>query len=77
MGLHYQQLTLHERYQIQILNDMGLSARAIAKRIHRGNRTVSSELNRRDDQPYCAKSAHALALTARQKRGSIAFSQKN
>ena len=57
MGIQYQQLTLEERYQIEVLNDMGLSARKIATYIHRGNKTVSQELKRCLPH-YCAETAH-------------------
>lgn len=69
MGIQYQQLTLNERYQIQIFNDIGLSDRAIAKELGRGNKTISSELNRCSTTPYCAETAHKEALVRRKQAG--------
>lgn len=72
MGIQYQQLTLKERYQIEALNDMGLSARQIAARIKRGNKTVSQELKRCLPR-YCAETAHNKAIEIR--TGAVKYSK--
>ncbi|MFA0814092.1 IS30 family transposase, partial [Microbulbifer epialgicus] len=63
MGTHTNQLTLKERYQIEVLNGQNYSARAIALQLNRSNKTISRELNR--FYPYCAESAHRQALQRR------------
>lgn len=63
MGTRTSQLTLKERYQIEALNGQSHSARAIAQRLHRSNKTISRELGR--CSPYCAESAHRQALQRR------------
>ena len=66
MKTKYQQLTLKERYQIEILSTEGKSARSIAKQLGRGNRTISNELRRCTLGAYCAETAHTSALKNRQ-----------
>ncbi|MFA0788949.1 helix-turn-helix domain-containing protein [Microbulbifer echini] len=46
MGTRTNQLTLKERYQIEALHGQNYSARAIAQRLHRSNKTISRELDR-------------------------------
>ncbi|WP_373565911.1 helix-turn-helix domain-containing protein [Microbulbifer okhotskensis] len=53
MGTHTSQLTLKERYQIEVLYGQNYSVRAIAQQLSRSNK---SELNR--CSPYSAESAH-------------------
>ncbi len=66
MGTLYNQLTLDERYQIQALNKLSFSAREIARRLNRSNKTISKELRRSPTGTYCAKAAHHNAdLTKR------------
>lgn len=61
MGTLYSQLTLDERYQIQALNELDFSAREIAHRLNRSNKTISKELQRNFQGVYCAKRAHQTA----------------
>jgi len=61
MGTLYNQLTLDERYQIQALSKLDFSARKIARRLHRSNKTISKELHRCPLGSYCAKTAHRNA----------------
>jgi len=56
MGDHYNQLTLDERYQIQALNELDWSARSIAIKLARSNKTISRELKRLESG-YCARQA--------------------
>lgn len=65
MGNPYNQLTLDERYQIQALNELDFSARAIAIKLNRSNATISKELLRRLADIYCAKTAHQHAMTVK------------
>lgn len=68
MGNPYNQLTLDERYQIQALNDLKLSAREIARRLQRSNKTISQELKRCSGRSggYCAQKAQTMAVEKRQ-----------
>ena len=75
MGTQYHQLTLNERYQIQALNELSYSARQIANKLSRSNKTISSELNRCQAQKYCAKLAHSTAQYKR--HHSIKFDKRN
>jgi IS30 family transposase len=61
MGTLYNQLTLDERYQIQALSKLDFSAREVARRLDRSNKTVSKELRRCSPGAYCAKTAHRNA----------------
>lgn len=63
----YCQLTQAERYQIQALNELNFSARAMAKKLNRSNKTISQELKRCGDTRYCA---HAAQNHAEQRRAS-------
>lgn len=63
MGTHISQLTLKERYQIEVLNGQSYSARSIAQQLHRSNKTISRELNR--CSPYSAENAHRQMLQRR------------
>lgn len=65
MGHTYNQLTLAERYQIEALKKLGLSARAIAQRLGRSNKTISQEINRCPSDDYCAQSSHFRARSKR------------
>ena len=65
MGTHYNQLTLNERYQIQALNELGNSARQIAARLKRSNKTISEELKRGAQPTYQADKAHQLSAKKR------------
>jgi len=61
----YKQLTLKERYQIEGLNELGFSARAIAIRMERSNKTIARELRRCPNRKYCAEIAHTHATMIR------------
>ena len=52
--MSYQQLSLHERYQIQVLSRSGASQADIARELDRAASTVSRELarNRNTDTMY-------------------------
>jgi IS30 family transposase len=63
----YHQLTQTERYQIQALKALNLSARTIAKTLQRSNKTITTELKRCEPSPYCAKTAQAHAEQKRTK----------
>lgn len=65
MGTLYNQLTQIERYQIQTLHELQFSARAIAKKLDRSNKTISLELKRCHGN-YCAEMAHRLSRQKRQ-----------
>ena len=65
MGTLYNQLTQIERYQIQTLHELQFSARAIAKKLDRSNKTISLELKRCHGN-YCAEMAHRLSQQKRQ-----------
>jgi IS30 family transposase len=65
MNNQYKQLTLKERYQIEGLNELGFSARTIATKMERSNKTITRELRRCLTNKYCAKAAHANASTIR------------
>lgn len=64
MGNHYNQLTLDERYQIQALHELNWSARSIAARLNRSNKTISRELKRADPD-YRACDAQQQAIERR------------
>jgi IS30 family transposase len=61
MDNRYKQLTLKERYHIEVLSKLGFSARKIAIKIGRGNKTVSHELTRCSDNAYSAEIANKQA----------------
>ena len=63
MNNQYKQLTLKERYQIEGLNELGFSARSIATKMKRSNKTIARELKRCLNSEYCAKTAHNHAST--------------
>lgn len=63
---HYKQLTLKERYHIEIHRKEGLSAREIGLKINRSNKTISHELTHCKKDDYCAETAHRVALKIRQ-----------
>jgi len=65
MNNQYKQLTLNERYQIQGLNELGFSARAIAINMKRSNKTIARELRRCPNKKYCAEEAHTHASMTR------------
>jgi IS30 family transposase len=66
MENRYKQLTLKERYHIEVLSKLGFSARKIALEIGRGNKTVSHELTSCSDDVYSAETAHKQAEHRRQ-----------
>ena len=68
MGNPYNQLTLDERYQIKALYGLNYSARKIARRLGRSNKTNSRELKQSQTktQDYCAESSHNKAYQRRQ-----------
>jgi IS30 family transposase len=65
MGNPYNQLTLDERYQIKALYGLNYSARKIARRLGRSNKTISRELKQHQSENYCAKAAHNNACQRR------------
>ena len=60
MGTLYNQLNQAERYQIQTLHELQFSAREIAQKPSRSNKTISRELKRCRGR-YCAEMAHLLS----------------
>ena len=62
MGNHYNQLSFKDRVQLQTLSELGLSARKIATKMGRSNKTVASELKRCHKGQYCAEKAHFKAV---------------
>ena len=62
LGNPYKQLTLTERYQIQSLCGLVLSARRIGDYLHRSNKTISLELKRCPHGAYDAEAAHRNSL---------------
>lgn len=77
MGRHYDQLSLRERMEIDLLRRSGLSARSIGLRIGRSASTISRELRRNArptkqwSGPYDGERAHRL--TARRRRWDPRF----
>ena len=69
MGNQYKQLTLKERYQIEVFSKLEFSARNIANRLGRSNKTISNELARCTTNQYCAETAHHKALRKRSLAG--------
>ena len=71
MGNSYNQLTLTERYQMEALTKLNLSAREIGRRLNRSNKTISEDLRSCDFGAYSAESVHRNAdvkkRTARKK----------
>lgn len=65
MGTQYQQLTLQERYQIEAYRAMEISARTIAKKLNRSNKTISLELNKCSGETYNAEYAHQQSANIR------------
>lgn len=65
MGNQYKQLTLKERYQIEAFSKLEFSARSIASKLGRSNKTISNELARCAIYQYCAEAAHHEALNKR------------
>jgi IS30 family transposase len=72
MGQHYDQLSLRERMEIDVLRRQGLSGRAIGRRLGRSASTISRELTRNARptrqwrEPYDGERAHRLAARRRQ-----------
>ena len=62
MGKQYSQLSFKERVQIQTYSELKFSARKIAAKIGRSNKTVTMELKRCDKGKYCAEQAHIKAV---------------
>lgn len=77
MGRHYDQLSLRERIEIELLQRSGQTVRAIALRIGRSASTISRELRRNArttkqwSGPYDGERAHDLA--ARRRRWDARF----
>ena len=77
MGTHYEQLSLRERMEIDLLRREGLPVRAIALRLQRSASTISRELRRNTQAtkqwsgPYDGERAHRL--TARRRRWDARF----
>lgn len=61
----YKQLTLKERYQIETFLGMSFSARQIAIKLNRSNKTISTEINRCDIGCYYAEFADKHAAHKR------------
>ena len=61
----YKQLTLKERYQIEAFLEMDFSARQIAVKLNRSNKTISTELKRCKKGCYHADWANRNALNQR------------
>lgn len=66
MNMHYRQLTLVQRYQIQGLHDAGYNQTKIAGTIGCHKATISRELRRLGQGSYRAEQAHRQALQRRQ-----------
>ena len=73
MGNPYNQLTLNERYQIKALDELGYSARKIARQLGRLNKTISRELKHSSTATYQAEEAHD---NARRRRKNAAKAHK-
>ena len=71
----YKQLTLKERYQIQAFLEMRCSARQIAIKLNRSNKTISTEINRCEKGCYHAEFADKHA--AHQRRHAAKFTKVN
>jgi IS30 family transposase len=65
MKNQYKQLTLIDRYQIEALYNLDFSARYIAKKLGRSNKSISNELNRYKGNSYCAEIAHQQSTERR------------
>ncbi|EDP99954.1 IS30 family transposase [Shewanella benthica] len=61
MATQYKQLTLKERYQIETLSKLEFSARKMALKLERGNKTIAEELARCLKQRYGTETAHRFA----------------
>lgn len=66
---HYKQLTIEERYHIQVYRNQGISLRQIAKRLNRAVSTISREcrLNAEARKPYKAQLAESRSKQRRRK----------
>lgn len=62
MGKRYNQLSFKDRVKIQTLSELGMSARKIAVKMGRSNKTISTEIERCQKGEYCAEEAHSKAL---------------
>ena len=69
---HYHQLTIHEREQIKLWCQQGLSCRAIARKVGRNHRTIAREMVRNSPglgtQTYCPTLAQKRATKRRIER---------
>jgi len=65
MNMHYRQLTLVQRYQIQGLHDAGYRQTVIAQHVGCDKSTISRELKRLAAGQYCAETAHEQAIWRR------------
>ena len=61
MGTHYNQFTFKDRLSVEVLSELNFSARKIAEKLGRSNKTVSTELQRCPKGEYCAQDAQAQA----------------
>jgi IS30 family transposase len=66
MNMHYRQLTLVQRYQIQGLHEAGHRQSVIAQQVGCHKSTISRELNRLTAGHYRAEAAHDQAICRRQ-----------
>ena len=71
----YKQLTLKERYQIEMFLDMKFTARSIATELNRSNKTISTEINRCEIGSYNAEVAHKHA--SEQRTNAVKFTKIN
>lgn len=62
MGTHYNQLTFKDRTSVEALSELGFSARKMAIKMGRSNKTVATELKRCPKGEYCAQEAHDQAM---------------
>ena len=62
MGTHYNQLTFKDRTIVEVSSEFGLSARKIAIKMGRSNKTIANELRRCPKGKYCAQIAHEQAM---------------
>ena len=73
MGKHYNQLTFKDRIIIEVLSGLNLSARKIAIKMERSNKTIANELKRCPKNEYCAEMAHKQAM--RKKKLSVKYAK--
>lgn len=86
-SIHYRQLKLHERGQIEVLHNQGLSCRMIAKTLQRSPSTISRELHRgmttqiginhKESQIYFAETGQAVSQNRRELSHAIGMLAKS